>query len=146
MVLRPVIPKVKWVGNRRCSSFANTLFTTLAAVLNISGITGPEKKLMADNTDNSPTSLPRQIEAIRKDTGAESIAVSYYDYQTETSATYQGDRWFHAASTMKVPVLVALLSAVEQGRFALSSNLHVRNRFFSVVDGSPYHLEFERDS
>ena len=91
-------------------------------------------------------SLQQQIQAIRTDSGVDSIAVSYYDYQTETAWSYQGDRWFHAASTIKVAVLICMFGAIEQGRFKLLSNLHVRNRFLSLVGGTPYQLEYERDS
>ena len=56
------------------------------------------------------------------------------------------DRWFHAASTIKVPVLLGVFDAIEQGRLKPQSRVHVRNRFLSVVDGSPYKVEASRDA
>jgi beta-lactamase class A len=58
----------------------------------------------------------------------------------------RGDRWFHAASTIKVAVLLAVFRAADQGRFRLDDSLHVRNRFFSVADGSPFRLSQDRDA
>ena len=86
------------------------------------------------------------IGKVARDAGASALGVSYYDYETETSAAVHGDRWFHAASTIKVAVLVAVFDAIEKGRFSADSRLHVRNRFLSVVDGSPFRVESARDS
>jgi beta-lactamase class A len=74
------------------------------------------------------------------------IGVSVYDYLSGRSWSANGGRWFHAASVIKVPVMVALFTAVDQGRFALNSRLLVRNRFLSVVDGSPYRVDASRDA
>jgi beta-lactamase class A len=91
-------------------------------------------------------SLYNQITKLQEEFKAELIAVSFYDYETETAWSIHGDRWFHAASTIKVAVLIALFCAIEKSRIGLLSNVHVRNRFFSVADGSIYSLEYERDS
>lgn len=90
--------------------------------------------------------LSRQIADIAEGAGATGVAVSYHDYATETSWSYHGDRWFHAASTIKVAVLVGLFAAAEQERFRLSDRLHVRNRFFSVVDGGVYQISSSSDA
>ncbi len=39
-----------------------------------------------------------------------------------------------------MPVLLAVYEAIEQGRFAPSSRLHVRNRFLGAVDGRPFRV------
>ena len=74
------------------------------------------------------------------------IGVSVYDYLSGSAWNINGDRWFHAASVMKVPVLVALFEAIDQGRFALNGRVAVRNRFFSAFDGTPYRIDPARDS
>lgn len=56
------------------------------------------------------------------------------------------DLSFHAASTMKVPVMIALFQASKEGRLSLDEKIPVRNEFKSIVDGSPYSLEAENDS
>ena len=73
------------------------------------------------------------------------VGVSVYDYLSGRAWTHNGDRWFHAASVIKVPVMVALFTAVDQGRFALNARLLVRNRFLSVIDGVPYRVDPGRD-
>ena len=53
---------------------------------------------------------------------------------------------FHAASTMKVPVMVELLRRVDAGTVSLDDRIVLANRFASIVDGSPYALTREDDS
>ena len=90
--------------------------------------------------------LRAQIARVMTDAGAESVAVAYHDYETRTEWSYNGDEWFHSASTMKVAVLIAVFGAVAEGRFQLESRVHVRNRFLSIADGQPYQIESARDS
>jgi beta-lactamase class A len=58
----------------------------------------------------------------------------------------RGAQWFHAASTIKLPLLLALFHAVAEGSFGLDDWLHVRNRFASRLDGEPFRVPRERDS
>jgi beta-lactamase class A len=91
-------------------------------------------------------SLRRRIVDVATAAGADAVAVAFYDYHQLTAWEYQAERWFHAASTIKVPVLLGVFAAIEEGRFKTSSRVHVRNRFLSVVDGKPYRVESSRDS
>jgi beta-lactamase class A len=59
---------------------------------------------------------------------------------------FNADRWFHAASIIKLAILVAVFDAAEQGRFMLGSRLHVRNRFLSAADGLPFRIDATRDN
>lgn len=79
-------------------------------------------------------------------TGAGEIGVSFYDYHHRTGGGYHADRWFHAASTIKVPVLLGVFDAIERGRLQAYSRLHVRNRFLSAADGTPFRVDPARDS
>ncbi len=88
----------------------------------------------------------RQIEQLITSSGAEAIAAAYYDYETETSWSFHGARWFHAASTVKAALLAAVFDAVARGEFSLESRVHVRNRFLSVHDGEPYRVQSNRDA
>jgi beta-lactamase class A len=74
------------------------------------------------------------------------VGVSAYDYLSGRAWSFNGDRWFHAASVIKVPVMVALFAAVDQGRVPLNGRLLVRNRFLSVIDGTPYRVDASRDA
>ena len=89
--------------------------------------------------------LDARIDEIAGELAGDGLAVSLFDYQTGTSWSRHGDRWFHSASTIKVAVLYALLGAVDAGRFTLESRLHVRNRFYSIVDGTPFRVSAARD-
>ena len=53
---------------------------------------------------------------------------------------------FHAASTMKVPVMVECYRQAHEGRFSLDDSIRVKNEFRSIVDGSPYALDPADDS
>lgn len=56
-----------------------------------------------------------------------------------------GDRPFHAASTMKVPVMIEAFRQVEAGRLAWDAPVRVENRFRSIVDGSEFQIEDDSD-
>ena len=88
----------------------------------------------ADTSSAPPVeALRTEIEKIEKESGAKAIAVEMHDAQTGTDLRYNADRWFHAASVMKIAVMAALFEAVERGRFTLDCRLHVRNRFLSIA-------------
>ena len=53
---------------------------------------------------------------------------------------------FHAASTMKVPVMVELFRQRDAGLLKLDETIVVSNTFKSIVDGSPYTLSVSDDS
>jgi beta-lactamase class A len=53
---------------------------------------------------------------------------------------------FHAASTMKTPVMIEVYRQASEGGFSLDDSLDVRNEFKSIVDGSPFKLDLGDDS
>lgn len=87
-----------------------------------------------------------RVRGIAERNGARNVAVAYHDYETRTAWSYRGDEWFHAASTIKVPVLVGVFGAIHDGELALNARVHVRNRFLSVADGSSYRVGSARDA
>lgn len=56
------------------------------------------------------------------------------------------DTVFHAASTMKLPVLIEYFRALDAGRLRRDQDLLLVNEFASIVDGSPYSLDAGADS
>jgi beta-lactamase class A len=58
----------------------------------------------------------------------------------------QPDQEFHAASTMKVPVMIELFRQAESGQLTLDEPLPIKNEFHSIVDGSVYQLSVGDDS
>ena len=94
-----------------------------------------------DRTDQ----LRNAIETIAKEQKTVDCAVSVRDYNSAFRFGYNAEKLFHAASTIKVAILLAVMKAVDEGRAKLEDPLHVRNRFLSVVDRSPYKLDRSSD-
>jgi beta-lactamase class A len=90
--------------------------------------------------------LRQRIAEIAEKARFTAVAVAVHDYESGTVFSEQGDRWFHAASVIKVAILVALYKSAQEGRLRLDERLHVRNRFRSVADGSIYRIDRERDA
>ena len=91
-------------------------------------------------------SLRDTVLRIGEDARASAVAVAAYDFEHHTAWSLNPARWFHAASTIKVPVLLAVYEAIEQHRLEPYSRVHVRNRFISVVDGRPFRVPAGRDA
>jgi beta-lactamase class A len=62
------------------------------------------------------------------------------------SWSLQGGKQFHAASTMKIPVMIELFHQVQQGKLKLDDPLPIRNEFHSIVDRSAFALDPKQDS
>jgi beta-lactamase class A len=96
-------------------------------------------------TADSHDSLRQKIDDIGARHGCEAVGVSVHDYADDSDFSHRGDEWFHAASTIKVVLLLSLYKAAESGAVRLDDRVHVRNRFRSIVDGSPYRIGGDRD-
>jgi beta-lactamase class A len=90
------------------------------------------------------TLLDRILELGRQ-AGVSAVAVAFHDYRADLQFSYRGSRVFHAASTIKLAILLTLFRLAEAGRCRFTDRLHVRNRFRSAADGMPFFLEAERD-
>lgn len=90
--------------------------------------------------------LRDRIEEIERDSRSRALAVALYDADTGTEFAHDDDRWFHAASTIKVPILIGVFGAIHRGELRPYSRLHVRNLFHSVVDGVPFKVDSGRDA
>jgi beta-lactamase class A len=86
------------------------------------------------------------VEKLVAEAKARAIAVAVHDFESGSRFSLRGDRWFHAASTIKVAVLLAVFRAADEGRLRLDDSLHVRNRFISAADGTPFHLNRDSDA
>jgi beta-lactamase class A len=90
--------------------------------------------------------LHDRILQIAEEAGAKQVAVAWYDYETRAEWDLNGDEWFHAASTIKVPILLGVFGAAHRGVLVLDSRVHVRNRFYSAAGGEPFRVESGRDA
>jgi beta-lactamase class A len=73
------------------------------------------------------------------------VAIAYRHLGTGATFFHNEEVVLHAASTMKVPVMMALFQAVDAGEMRIDEPLPVRNQFQSIVDGSPFSLKPEED-
>lgn len=93
--------------------------------------------------------VDRLAEAMREQIAREApgeVAVALVDLETGRRIGIGDDVSMHAASTMKVPVLVELFRQAAEGRYSLDDSVVVRNEFTSIADGSRYSLSPEDDS
>jgi beta-lactamase class A len=77
---------------------------------------------------------------------AEAVGLYFRDLGSGDSLLLNADHRFHAASTMKLPVMIQLFRDRDAGLLSLDDSLPVTNTFRSIVDGSPYHLDPADDS
>jgi beta-lactamase class A len=95
---------------------------------------------------NAPPDLERDIDRILAANRGRTIAVAFYDLRNGTSFYRNEREVFHAASTMKVPVMLGIFEAVSRGELRLDQPVRVRNEFVSILDGSRYALDPKEDS
>jgi beta-lactamase class A len=99
-----------------------------------------------DSVAASEVTLYRNILKIKHDHGLVNLGISFYDDETTIQWGYNADHYFHAASTMKLAVLLAVFRQVERGLLALDAPVHVRNRFTSIVNRQPFMLDLGSDA
>lgn len=90
--------------------------------------------------------LKPELEKIIAASAAEKVAVALYDLETKQSFLLNERESFHAASTMKLPVMMEVFRRAKDKKLNLQEPVEVKNRFFSIVDGSEYRLRREDDS
>ncbi len=91
-------------------------------------------------------SLLQQIQhRVAADSGAY-VGLAYVDLGSSDTLFLDADSSFHAASTMKVPVMIELFRRARSGSFRMNQGLLVVNQFASLVDGSPFSLDAGSDS
>lgn len=83
-------------------------------------------------------------ERIRKN-GAE-VAIAFRTLDGQSAYSLREEESFHAASTMKIPVMIELFHQARQGKLKLEDALPVKNEFHSLADGSIYTLDPADDS
>ncbi len=92
-----------------------------------------------------PESLRSNLEAGTPPAGAE-VGLALIDLGTGDSLWVNALWRVHAASTMKVPVLIELAQRVDAGRYGWDWPVLVKNEFRSIVDSSTYQLLVPDDS
>jgi beta-lactamase class A len=96
---------------------------------------------MEDRTE----ALRHACECVLSESKAVGYAVALRDYETDFRFAINADRRFHAASTIKVAILLAIGKAIDEGRIRPGDTLHVRNRFLSAIGRTPFRIDAESD-
>ena len=94
----------------------------------------------------SDDSLRARIERRIAEVPGATVGVAFHDLTRPDTLYIGADERFHAASTMKVPVMIELFRRVDRHQLALDDRIEVKNQFASIVDGSPYTLDAGDDS
>ncbi len=87
-----------------------------------------------------------KINELIRASGAETVGVAYNDPATGKELLINPDISFHAASTMKVPVMMEIFRQAAAGKLSLDQRIPVKNDFTSIADGSHYSLTPDSDS
>ncbi len=114
-------------------------FLLYGVLLFASACTTPQKKF----------SLYDLKESIAADfeLGNGTFAIAFKDLSNPANTIYiNEDEVFHAASTMKTPVMIELFKQAREGKFSLDDSIAVRNEFKSIVDSSAYAMDISDDS
>jgi beta-lactamase class A len=93
----------------------------------------------------SQARLEARLRSLIAASGAE-VAVAFRTLDGRSEVLIDPDKAFHAASTMKVPVMIELFRQARAGTLSLDEPLPILNQFRSIVDGSPYKLSEGDDS
>lgn len=108
----------------------------LAVFLLPAGLTGCRPTM-----PDTPALIHQRIAA----SGAQ-VGLYYRHLGRPDSLLHDPDLRMHAASTMKVPVMIQVYRDADAGKFALDDRIPVVNEFPSLIDGSPFSVSPADDS
>lgn len=74
------------------------------------------------------------------------FALAFKDLSSGEKLFINAQERFHAASTMKTPVMIETYKQAAEGKFKITDIVVVKNSFKSIVDGSMYSLDALNDS
>src|SRR5215813_10288274 len=77
-----------------------------------------------------------EVEKLIAASGAETVGVAVYDTETKQTLFINERASLHAASTMKLPVMMAIFKRADQKKIPLNEPVEIKNSFFSIIDGS----------
>jgi beta-lactamase class A len=93
-----------------------------------------------------PESLRARLERRIAETRGAQVGLYFEDLADSRTLGIGDTTSFHAASTMKVPVMFELFRRVDEGTLDLDARIPLINGFLSIVDRSSYALDAADDS
>ena len=121
------------------------ILVALAAAALCNTGAGERRAHAASGDRRQLASVRQEIAGIIARSGGD-VAVAFRTLDGRDELLIQPDVEFHAASTMKVPVMIELFRQARIGALKLDDLVRVTNEFHSIVDGSAYKLEPDVDS
>jgi len=88
----------------------------------------------------------KSVDQILEAHRGKTIAIAYHDLRDGQTLLRNEREVFHAASTMKVPVMLGIFEAVSRGALRLDQPVRVKNAFISIADGSTFATDPKDDS
>ena len=132
--------------NRRGHSWArpgfSPIFAHMRLVLLITLIVGSSPAV----AQSSATLLHDRVATRIAQVPGAFVGLLYRRVGSADRIAINADTLFHAASTMKVPVMIEFFRRVEAGGLRADQPVLLVNQFGSIVDGSPYALDPVDDS
>jgi beta-lactamase class A len=125
------------VSTRSIAPLLATAFALIVSVATVRAAPAPHNARLAE-------AIPG-IDSLIEHSGAD-VAVAFHTLDGQLQWMRRTDENFHAASTMKIGVMLELYHQVKQGRVRLTDTLRIKNEFSSLVHGSPFSLDPADDS
>jgi len=92
------------------------------------------------------TSLKKQIQNAIAESRIPRVSVAYRNLLTGEEIMLDADSPYHAASTMKVPIMAAIYRLRDEGKLKLDDPIQIINEFPSLVNQEPFQVTKEDDS
>ncbi|MDT7779812.1 MAG: beta-lactamase class [Acidobacteriota bacterium] len=118
----------------------------LACVLALSAPVKGQSERKGVESESKAVELESKLRALIDASGAETVAVAFRDLKDGRELFINPHVSFHAASTMKLPVMLEVYREARDHMLSLDERLPVKNEFKSIADGSSFSVSSEDDS
>lgn len=101
--------------------------------------------LFSCNTDKDYDAFENKLKNLLKSHKG-TFAIALKNMDDGKSVLINENEVFHAASTMKTPVMIEFFKKINEGKISSDDSLLINNEFSSIVDGSKFELSSFDDS
>ena len=101
--------------------------------------------LFSCNTDKDYDAFENKLKNLLKSHKG-TFAIALKNMNDGKSVLINENEVFHAASTMKTPVMIEFFKKINEGKISSDDSLLINNEFSSIVDGSKFELSSFDDS
>src|SRR5262245_50961607 len=106
-----------------------TLLAPLFAMASGAGAAQTPQRAQS-SLDNAKSEVEKLIAA----SGAELVGVAVYDPETKQTLLVNERASFHAASTMKLPVMMEVFRRADRKKIPLNEPVEIKNKLYSIID------------